>query len=445
MSSSVIAAHVPTLSQADFAQHRQALIEQVGEHAAIVVMAASEHIRNRDTHYPFCQDSDFYHLTGFNEPDAVLVLRSSSDLPYTLFVRPRDQQLETWHGRRAGVAGVVADYGADQAFTLDQLNQKLPDLLSGCVRVVSSLYRNETLEKILKHALSCLRGKARLGIKAPDQLQDLDPILHAQRRIKTPSELVQLRAACHISAEAHIQAMRYCRPDMYEYQLEAQILQIFRHYGGDVAYQSIVGGGDNACILHYVENNQLLKGNDLVLIDAGCMINGYCGDITRTFPVNGRFTGAQRAVYEIVLAAFHAACQALKPNVAFNDYHDAAVAVLTQGLVDLKLLNGSVSGLIESGAYKPFYMHRTGHWLGRDVHDVGDYWESEGCATLLCENMLLTVEPGLYIAAGEGIDPRFAGIGVRIEDDLCITSTGYDNLTLAVPKEIAEIESLMQS
>ena len=434
---------IALLPASEYAQRRQQFLAQLPSGCIALLPAASETRRNRDTHHPFRQDSDFYYLTGFPEPDALAVFTPGAEIEYRLFVRPRDPELETWTGRRAGPAGAVERYGAEQAFTLAQLDEQLLKLMAG--REVVYYPLGEQLDQQVLGWLAQLRAQVRQGVRAPRVLRDITHVLHPLRLYKRTAEVEVMRRAGQITAAAHCRAMRYTRPGCYEYQVEAEIAHEFTQHGSGWAYPSIVGGGDNATILHYVENNALLRDGDLLLIDAGCELDGYASDITRTFPVNGRFSAEQRALYDIVLAAQQAALSKVKPEQPFNAYHDAAVAVLCQGLLDLGLLSGSLEQALEQQSYRRFYMHRTGHWLGMDVHDVGDYREADGQPVCLQPGMVLTVEPGLYVAQGlDGVDPRWQGIGIRIEDDALVTADGHEILTEGVPREAAQIEALMR-
>jgi len=427
-----------------YAQRRAELLQHMQGGVAIIPTAPVR-IRNRDVDYPYRPDSDFYYLTHFPEPDAVAVLvpgRPHGE--YILFCRERNPEKEIWDGKRAGLEGARAVYGADDAFPIEDIDDILPGLLENREKVFYSIGRYADFDARLMSWVNEVRAKSRNGVHAPGEFVDLDHILHEMRLIKRPEEIRLMRRAAKISAAAHRRAMQVCRPGMMEYELEAELLYEFRRGGAEFpAYWPIVGAGANACVLHYRENNCRINAGDLVLIDAGAELDCYAADITRTFPANGRFSGEQRAVYEVVLAAQTAAIAEVRPGRHWNDPHDAAVRVLTQGLVDLGLLQGDVDGLIEKGEYRRFYMHRTGHWLGMDVHDVGDYKVADAWRELE-PGMTLTVEPGLYIAAGPGVPERFANIGVRIEDDVLVTRDGCEVLTHEVPKTIDDIEALMR-
>ncbi len=432
------------VNKTEFQRRRQRLMKAMGRGSVAIVPAAEIQIRNRDADYPFRQDSDFYYLTGFAEPEAVAVLiPGRKQGAYVLFSRARDPLMETWHGRRAGQKGALEHYGADQAYAIDELDELMPELLDGCDTLYYTLGGRPDYDHQVIHWLTTMREKARAGVKPPATITALDPLLHEQRLFKSKAEVQAMRRAAQVSAQAHTRAMLSCRPGQYEYQVEAELLHEFRLHGCVPAYNSIVGGGENGCILHYVENNAVLKAGDLLLIDAGAEYQHYAGDITRTFPINGRFTPEQRALYDVVLKAQLAAIEQVRPGRRWNDPHDTAVRVLTQGLVKLGLLKGSVAGLIKDEAYRKFYMHRTGHWLGMDVHDVGDYKEKEQWRRLR-PGMVLTVEPGLYIAPGsKGVAKRWWGIGIRIEDDVLVTARGCEVLTRGVVKDPDAIEALM--
>lgn len=428
---------------AEYAARRARLMQAIGEDGVAIIPAAGEVVRNRDVHHRFRQDSDFWYLTGFPEPDAIAVLAPGrKEGAFLLFVRPRNPEREIWDGRRAGPDGAVRDYGADQAFPLEAFARQLPGLLAGRECVHYTLGEHPRRDAEITACVRQIRELSRRGPAAPTGFVSLEATLHEQRLIKSAFELGLIHHACEVSARAHVRAMRYVRPGIYEYQVAAEIEHEFALAGMQPGYGSIVGAGDNACILHYVENDAVLKDGDLLLIDAGGEYRGYTADITRTFPVSGRFSGPQRDIYELVLAAQRAAIAELKPGNDSARPHEVAVRTLTEGLLSLGLLAGDVSELIKGEAYKRFYMHGTGHWLGMDVHDVGRY-KLGGKARPFVPGMVMTVEPGLYIAPGsEGVDTRFHGIGVRIEDDVLVTADGNEVLTSGVPKAIADIEAL---
>ena len=442
-----------------FARRRRALLERMGPGSIALLPAAPETPRNRDVHHPFRQDSDFYYLTGFPEPEAIAVLAPGGEHEFLLFCRERDPHMEIWHGRRAGPQGAMERYGVDNAHPIAEIDRLLPPLLENRERVFYAIGYNPDFDQRMMGWINQVRGKARTGVRAPVTFVALEHLLHAMRLRKEPEEIAVMRESARIAAEAHCRAMQSCRPGKMEYELEAEILYTFIRHGAGWAYPSIVGGGDNSCILHYTENNALLHDGDIVLIDAGAEVDGYASDITRSFPVNGRFSGEQRAIYELVLAAQKAAIAKVRPGCHFNEPHDAAVRTLTEGLAALGLLHGDVEGLIQAEQHKPFYMHRTGHWLGMDVHDVGDYKTGEDWRVFE-PGMVTTIEPGLYIPAGGKIldahwarlgvhletelDERWQRIGIRIEDDVLVTDDGHEILTAAAPKEVDEIEALMR-
>lgn len=431
--------------RAEYAERRQRLMAALGPDDVVVLAGAGEALRNRDVHYRFRQHSDFWYLTGFTEPDAVMVLTPGRrEGAFALFVRPRNPERETWDGRRAGPEGAIRDYGADQAFDIAEFDQRLPQLLNDRERIHCTLGEVPAFDARLSTAVRHLREASRRGGAAPTAFVALEETLHEQRLIKREPEAAWLRHACRVSAAAHVQAMRCAAPGLREYQVMAEIEHVFARAGMEPGYGSIVAGGENACILHYVENDAVLRDGELLLIDAGGEYRGYTADITRTFPVNGRFSAPQQALYELVLAAQHAAIAEMRPGVEASRPHTAAVQVLTGGLRDLGLLHGDPAELIETEAYRRFYMHGTGHWLGMDVHDVGRY-KVGGRSRPFQPGMVMTVEPGLYVAPGsEGVDARYLGIGIRIEDDILITAEGHEVLTAGVPKAVDEIVALMR-
>ena len=430
--------------QSEFHQRQCAFGELMLDNSAAIFVAASEKTRSRDTEYRFRQDSDFYYLTGFNEPDAWLVLvKKNNQLSSTLFCRPKDTLAEIWHGRRLGATAAVETLAIQQAFELTELDEQLVALLNHTDNLYFALNEQPSAEAQVHKTLQRLRNGARQGWREPRQIIDGRPQLHELRLFKSEQEIALLRKAAEISVDGHIRAMQACRPGVWEYQVEAEILHEFAMQGArDAAYGTIVGGGDNACILHYTENESQLKGGDLVLIDAGAEFAGYAGDITRTFPVNGKFTSEQAAIYQLVLDAQEAALAALGPGKSIKQANDIVLNIMVSGLVELGIMQGDVTQLIEEQAYKAYYMHGLSHWLGLDVHDVGDY-QSADRSRALEPGMVITVEPGLYISESAEVDPKWRGIGVRIEDDIVITAHGIDNLTARAPKTIAEIEALM--
>lgn len=425
-----------------YADRRARLAAQLGDGIAIVA-TAPEVPRNRDTHYPYRHDSYFYWLSGFAEPEAVVVV-IGGDAPQTiLFCRDRDETREIWDGFRYGPAAAQAHFGFDAAFSITELDARLPDLMGNRARLAYAVGQDPAWDARVIGWLNAVRAKTRQGILAPGEILDVRHALDEMRLIKDAHELTLMRRAAEISTGAHRAAMRATRPGGHEYEIEAELLSAFRRGGAEApAYTSIVASGANACVLHYVFNNQPLKEGDLLLIDAAAEFGSYAADITRTFPVNGRFSPAQKDAYELVLAAQAAAIDAVRPGNRWNAPHDAAVRVLTQGMVDLKLLAGEVDGLIESKAYDRFYMHRTGHWLGLDVHDAGEY-KLDGAWRPLQPGMTLTVEPGLYIRPADDIPEALWNIGIRIEDDVAVTESGCEVLTTP-PKTVAGIEDWMR-
>jgi Xaa-Pro aminopeptidase len=426
-----------------YRQRRRQVMREMGE-GVMVIATAPEAVRNRDSHYPYRPDSYFWWLTGFPEPEAVVVMVAGKRPRQYLFCREKNLEMEIWDGFRWGPKAAKSTFGFDAVWPIAQLDKRMPDLLSDQPALHYRASADVAWDARVLGWLRTVKAKARSGVSAPALQVDASAILDELRLLKDAGELDLMRRAADISAAAHRRAMRACRPGLHEYEIEAELLHEFRRSGADApAYSSIVAGGANACVLHYVFNNQRLQEGDLLLIDAGAEYAGYAGDITRTFPVNGRFSGAQKEVYEIVLAAQLAAIAEAKPGHGWNEPHDKAVEVLVQGMKDMKLLKGRVDSLIESGAYRQFYMHRTGHWLGLDVHDVGDY-KIAGEWRALQPGMVITVEPGLYIRPGKGVPKRLENIGIRIEDDVAITTAGNEVLTAAAPKAVAEIEEVMR-
>jgi Xaa-Pro aminopeptidase len=432
------------ISRKEFTRRRKQLMRMMGSDSIAIIPTAPERARNRDVEFPFRPDSDFYYLTGFPEPEAVAVLAPGRGHgEYLLFCRERDPQMETWTGRRAGTAGAVESWDADDAFPISDIDDILPGLLERCDRVFYTMGNDPAFDRRVLDWVNRLRQGGRAGMRAPDEFVSLEHLLHDMRLYKSRSEVRVMRTAAKVACRAHRRAMQACRPGMHEYGVEAELLHEFRSAGMEPAYPSIVGGGENGCILHYTANNTELHDGDLLLIDAGAEYDCYASDVTRTFPVNGRFSDAQKALYEVVLAAQLAAIKKVAPGNHWNAPHTAAVRTLTRGLVKLGILKGKPAELIRQEAYRRFYMHRTGHWLGMDVHDVGDY-KVGGEWRVLEPGMVLTVEPGLYIPAGSrGVSRKWWNIGIRIEDDVLVTKDGHEVLSAAAPKSVAEIESVM--
>jgi Xaa-Pro aminopeptidase len=429
----------------EYQQRRQDLMNHMAGNGIAIVPAAHPILRNGDSEYRYRQSSDLYYLTGFNEAHAVLVLvPGRAQGQCLLFCQEKDPLKELWNGRLLGPEAAVAALGVDDAFPISDIDDILPGLIEGRERVYYAMGKDESFDHRVMDWVKVVRKKVRSGVQPPGEFLVLDHLLHELRLIKSKAELDVMRESARIAVRAHRRAMQVCRPGMNEFEIEAEFMHEFFKAGCNApAYTSIVAGGDNACILHYNENNQALKDGDLLLIDAGCEFQGYASDITRTFPVSGRFSPEQKAIYELVLKAQLAAIEEVRPGKHWNDPHDTTVRVLTAGLVELGLLQGAVDQLIDGGAYRDFYMHRTGHWLGLDVHDVGDY-KIDGKWRQLEPGMVMTVEPGLYIAPNnDKVEPRWRGIGVRIEDDVAVTRSGYEVLTAGLPKTVAEIEDCM--
>jgi len=433
------------MTQNEFKRRRRQLMRMMGKNSIAILPAAGIKQRNNDVTYPYRPDSDFYYLTGFEEPEAVAVLipgRKQGE--YILFCREKDEEKERWDGAIAGQEGAVKAYGADDSFPITDLNDILPRMLEQCERVFYAMGCDPELDKNMSGWISQIRGKARTGVHTPQEFIALDHYLHDMRLYKSRSEIAVMRKAARISAIAHKRLMRECRAGMKEYQLEAAFLhECARRGARQQAYSAIVGGGNNATVLHYVDNTDKLESGELVLIDAGCELDYYASDITRTFPVNGRFTEPQSQLYQLVLDAQLAAIKQVKPGNPYNAPHKAAVRTLTRGLIRLGLLKGQPAKLIREEKYKRFFMHGTGHWLGMDVHDVGDY-KIDGHWRQLEPGMVLTIEPGLYIPLGsKGVAKKWQGIGIRIEDDILVTKDGCEVLSSDAPKTIAEIEAIM--
>lgn len=429
----------------------------MGRDSIAIVPTAPVRLRNNDVEYAYRPDSDFFYLTGFNEPESVAVLvpgRPQGE--YILFVRDRDPARETWDGRRAGPDGVVRDFGAADGFPIADIDEILPGLMENRAKVFYAMGTHPEFDQRVVGWVNGLRTQARNGRHPPLEMVALDHVLHDMRLFKSRTEVDTMRTAARIAAQAHVRAMRACSPGKREYEIAAEVVHEFRRYNADLSYLPIVGGGANGCILHYRENDSVLADGDLLLIDAGCEVDCYASDITRTFPVNGRFSAEQRALYDIVLEANYAAIERVKPGNHWNQPHEAAVRVITQGLVKVGLLKGKVAKLEESGAYRKFFMHRTGHWLGMDVHDVGDYQKP------LAAGMTFVIEPGIYVrpqalealadtpedrkfkdAVAKAVE-KYKGMGVRVEDSFLLTATGLTSLSATTPRTIEQIEAHMR-
>jgi len=437
--------HKPlTIPARTYARRRKQLMRMAGDEAILILPAAKEVVRSRDTHYPYRQDSDFWYLTGFAEPDAVLVLVPGRKHGETLlFCRERDPEREAWDGPRHGPEGAVETFGFDDAYPIGDLDDILPGLLEGRTRVYYHFGRDQEFDLKLIGWLNRVRALVRQGAQPPHEFLELGHLLDEMRLFKDRDELKLMQRAADISVLAHEAAMRAVRGGMREYELQAEIERVFRQHDAEPAYGSIVGAGSNACVLHYRANNAPVNDGDLVLVDAGAEYRGYAADITRTFPVSGRFSKEQRALHDLVDAAQRAACAQARPGVPYEAGHHAAVATLTEGLLRLGLLKGKLEKNIADGSYRRFYRHKTGHWLGLDVHDVGEY-RFDGESRLLEPGMVFTIEPGLYIAPNDtGVDAKWRGIGIRIEDDVLVTKDGHEVLTRGLARSADEIEALM--
>ncbi|MGV0999647.1 MAG: aminopeptidase P N-terminal domain-containing protein [Fluviibacter sp.] len=435
----------PVFDAAPFVRRRQQVLAEMhkkGRGVAIIPTSA-ELIRNRDTHHPFRFDSNFWYLTGFEEPDAVLVLLISDTPQSLLFCRPKHEERELWEGFRFGPDAARERFAFDAAYPLEDLDRVVSEHLIGAKTLWHSLGTDGDWDARVGRWLEHARAQSRAGKQAPTVVADWRALVEPMRRSKDAGELILMQRAADIAVNAHCRTMQASRPGLYEYQLDAELHYAFLQAGGHPpSYPAIIAGGSNACILHYTANNQPLRDGELVLIDAGCEVSGYASDITRTFPVNGRFSPAQRDLYAITLAAHDAALAATRPGAAFHAPHDAAVRVLVQGMIDLGLCQGSVEGVIESGDFRRFYMHRTSHWLGLDVHDAGPYHENEEWVSLQ-SGMTLTIEPGFYVRAADDVPVALHNIGIRIEDDVVVNDDGCHVMTAAAPTTIEAIESLM--
>ncbi|WP_213990639.1 Xaa-Pro aminopeptidase [Sodalis sp. dw_96] len=433
------------MTQQEYLRRRQALLAKMAPASAAVIFAAPEATRNADSEYPYRQNSDFWYFTGFNEPEAALILIKSDETHHhsVLFNRVRDLTAETWYGRRLGQDAAPAKLGVDRALPWDEIKNQLHLLLNGLDVVYHAQGEYPFADELLFKALATLRRGYRQQLKSPAAIVDWRPWVHELRLFKSAEEIAVMRRAGEITALGHTRAMRACRPGMYEYQLEGEILHEFNRHGARFpSYNTIVGSGVNGCILHYTENEAIMKDGDLVLIDAGCEYRGYAGDITRTFPVGGKFSAEQRAVYDIVLDSLNTSLALFKPGVSIRDVTEEVVKIMVTGLVNLGVLKGDVATLIGQQAHRRFFMHGLGHWLGLDVHDVGDYGTPER-GRILEPGMVLTIEPGIYIALDADVPSAYRGIGIRIEDNIVITEQGNENLTDSVVKDPDAIEALM--
>ena len=423
----------------------EALLRSMRDHTGggiALIPTAPEVARNRDSLYPYRHDSYFYYLSGFPEPEAVIALVAGPDGDrHLLFCRDKSEEREIWDGFRYGPEAAREVFGFDEAHPIGELRARLPDITADRPALFTPLGLFPDWDRQVTDLLNEVRNRARMGVAPPDEVVDVRSALDAMRLVKDADELRLMRTAARISSGAHRRAMERARPGQYEYQVEAELAHEFLQHGAQaVAYSSIVASGPNACVLHYRDNNRQMQDGDLLLIDAGCEYQGYASDITRTFPVNGRFSAEQRAVYEVVLAAQLACLDAVRPGVEFHDYHKVAERVLAQGFIDIGLIDGSLDEALDKGTFKQFYMHRAGHWLGMDVHDAGLY-QSKGASQRLVPGMVLTVEPGAYIRPADNVPERFWNIGVRIEDDVLVNADGIENLTAAAPKSVADVEA----
>ena len=433
------------INMSEYVKRRKTLMQSIGPTGMVILPAAKEVFRNNDATYPFRQNSDFYYLSGFEEPNAVLVLLPKrKEGEFVLFNQVRDKVHEIWDGPRLGQKGACTHLLADQAFSIHELEKRLPELMLGRESIHFPLGSDKNLDKLLLRVIKELRSQARSGLKAPVAIVDITSSLHEMRLIKSPAEIANMQKAVDISGRAHVRAMEACTPGIMEYQLEAEILHEFNCYGARAAaYSSIVGSGANTCVLHYVQNKQKIKAGDLVLIDAGAEYQNYASDITRTFPASGRFSAEQAAIYDVVLVAQLSAIHAIKPGVPWSKTQDIVISVITEGLRELGILKGRLSDLIEKKAYLPFYMHSSGHWLGLDVHDVGAYRVGQKSRPLE-EGMVLTIEPGIYISSDhKNVHKRWHNIGVRIEDDIRVTKKSCDVMSKHIPKLRDDIEMIM--
>jgi len=434
------------IKQKEYAKRRLQLMEIAGEESVIIVRAAPQKIRNNDAHYPYRQDSDFLYLSGFSEPEAMMVLLPESKGGHSiLFCRERDPHREMWDGLMAGTEGAVDQFGFDEAFPISEMADVLPGLLHGRERIYYDLGKDQEFDQRLIGWMNEFRSKTRKKFLAPDEIIALNHSLHEMRLFKSRTEITAMRKSARIAAEAHQRAMQVCKPGMNEAEIHAELLHTFTRNQCEASYVPIVGGGANACVLHYIANRDQLNDGDLLLIDAGAEYDGYASDITRTFPVNGKFSGPQKDLYEVVLAAQLKAIEEVREGTPWEQVHETAVYVATEGMIELGILKGDIDQILEEEQFKDYYVHNTGHWLGLDVHDVGEY-EIDGHSRVLEPGMVLTVEPGIYIPEkAVGVDEIWRGMGIRIEDNVVVTREEADVLTSSICKDIDEIEKLMAS
>jgi len=434
------------IKQKEYAKRRLQLMEIAGEESVIIVRAAPQKIRNNDAHYPYRQDSDFLYLSGFSEPEAMMVLLPESKGGHSiLFCRERDPHREMWDGLMAGTEGAVDQFGFDEAFPISEMADVLPGLLHGRERIYYDLGKDQEFDQRLIGWMNEFRSKTRKKFLAPDEIIALNHSLHEMRLFKSRTEITAMRKSARIAAEAHQRAMQVCKPGMNEAEIHAELLHTFTRNQCEASYVPIVGGGANACVLHYIANRDQLNDGDLLLIDAGAEYDGYASDITRTFPVNGKFSGPQKDLYEVVLAAQLKAIEEVREGTPWEQVHETAVYVATEGMIELGILKGDIDQILEEEQFKDYYVHNTGHWLGLDGHDVGEY-EIDGHSRVLEPGMVLTVEPGIYIPEkAVGVDEIWRGMGIRIEDNVVVTREEADVLTSSICKDIDEIEKLMAS
>lgn len=432
------------IKQKEFARRRHQLMEISGQGSVVIVRAAARKIRNNDVHYPYRQDSDFLYLSGFSEPDAMLVLLPEDKGGLAImFCRERDQHREMWDGVMAGTEGATAQFGFDQAYPIAEMEKRLPGLLHGRERIYYDLGKDPEFDQLLIGWLNELRSKTRKKFLVPDEITALDHNLHEMRLFKSRAEIAVMRKSARIAAAAHQRAMAVCKPGMNEAEIHAELLHAFTREQCEASYVPIVGGGANACILHYISNRDQLNDGDLLLIDAGAEYNGYASDITRTFPINGNFSGPQKDLYEVVLTAQLTAIDDVRAGNPWDHVHETAVRVATEGMLDLGILKGSLDEALEEEHFKDYYVHNTGHWLGLDVHDVGEY-EIDGHSRVLEPGMVLTVEPGIYIPlSATAIDEVWRGMGIRIEDNVAVTKDAADVLSADICKSVDDVEALM--
>jgi Xaa-Pro aminopeptidase len=433
------------MEQSPFHARRQRVLESLGDGSVMIVPSARVFSRNSDVEHPYRQDSDFHYLTGFDEPDSVALLTTvHAEHKFVLFCRKRDREREIWDGYRAGVEGAVSTYGADVAYPIEELDQRLAEYLENVDRVHHRLGKDRAFDDRVLRAIDVVRSRFRKGVFAPNSVVDPTAILHPMRFIKDDSELDLMRRAAAISRDAHVAAMKLTSPGRREFEIDAELLRVFRMHGSErPAYESICGSGPNATILHYRAGNREMQDGELLLVDAGCELGSYASDVTRTYPVNGVFSDEQRALYQITLDAQLAAIEATVPGTTLDAIHDVTVKVLVAGMIRVGLLEGEVDERIADESYRKFYMHRTSHWLGMDVHDVGGHFVRREPRRLE-PGCVLTIEPGIYVAPDAEVDAKWRGIGIRIEDDLLVTATGSENLTAAIPKTVEDIEAVMR-